>query len=58
MIYVTGGTWITDRSKELLDEWLDDHHGAAVLDSPRGDKNGRSALVLSESNGGSNEAIF
>ena len=38
MVYVTDDPWIIDRSEELLDEWMDDHPGTAVLDSPWGDK--------------------
>ena len=35
MIYVVDYPWIIDRSEELLDKWLGDHHGAVVLDSQR-----------------------
>ena len=58
VIYDPDDPWNTDRSVELLGEWLDDHPGAVVLESPWGDKNGRNALVVSESKEGSNEAIF
>ena len=58
VIYVTDDPWMIDSSEEILGEWLDDHPGAAVLDSPWGDKNGRNTLAVSESKEGSNEAVF
>ena len=48
-IYVTDDTWIIYRDEEMLDEWMDDHPGAAVLDYPGGGKNGCNALMVYDS---------
>ena len=38
MIYLTGYNCITDRSEEIVDECLDHHPSAEVLDPTRVDK--------------------
>ena len=38
MIYFTDDPWITDRSEDIIDECLDHHPSAAVLDPTLGDK--------------------
>ena len=39
VIYVNDDPWIMDGSEELLYKWPDEYPGAAVLNSPWGDKN-------------------
>ena len=58
MIYVTDCTWIIYRSEEMIDEWMYGNPGDVVLDSTRGDKNEGNAIMVFDSNGGSNKAIF
>ena len=38
VISVADDPWVTDISEDILDEWMDDHPGAVVLDYPKVNK--------------------